>query len=84
VLVPLLMRFMRAHPQLQIELNFEDRYVNLVEQGMDVAIRMGRLEDSTLGARYLGLNPWCWWPQATTWRRAARHKRPLIWQRMTR
>ena len=58
VLVPLLMRFMREHPQLQIELNFDDRYVNLVEQGMDVAIRMGRLEDSTLGARYLGLNPW--------------------------
>jgi DNA-binding transcriptional LysR family regulator len=58
VLVPLLMRFMREHPQLQIELNFEDRYVNLVEQGMDVAIRMGRLEDSTLGARYLGLTPW--------------------------
>ncbi len=58
VLVPLLMRFMREHPQLQIDLNFDDRYVNLVEQGMDVAIRMGRLEDSTLGARYLGLNPW--------------------------
>ena len=58
VLVPLLMRFMREHPQLQIELNFDDHYVNLVEQGMDVAIRMGRLEDSTLGARYLGLNPW--------------------------
>lgn len=58
VLVPLLMRFMREHPQLQVELNFDDRYVNLVEQGMDVAIRMGRLEDSTLGARYLGLNPW--------------------------
>ena len=58
VLVPLLMRFMREHPQLQIELNFEDRYVNLVEQGMDVAIRMGRLEDSTLGARFLGINPW--------------------------
>jgi DNA-binding transcriptional LysR family regulator len=58
VLVPLLMRFMREHPQLQIELNFDDRYVNLVEQGMDVAIRMGRLEDSSLGSRYLGLNPW--------------------------
>lgn len=58
VLVPLLMRFMREHPQLQIELNFDDRYVNLVEQGIDVAIRMGRLEDSSLGARYLGLNPW--------------------------
>ena len=51
------MRFMREHPQLQIELNFEDRYVNLVEQGIDVAIRMGPLADSTLGARYLGSQP---------------------------
>lgn len=58
VLVPLVMRFMRLNPKLQIELNFEDRYVNLVEQGIDVAIRMGRLADSTLGARYLGVNPW--------------------------
>lgn len=32
--------------------------MNLVEQGVDVAIRMGRLADSTLGSRYLGLNPW--------------------------
>lgn len=58
VLVPLVMRFMKLHPQLQIELNFEDRYVDLVEQGIDVAIRMGPLADSTLGARYLGANPW--------------------------
>ncbi len=58
VLVPLVMRFMQLHPKLQIELNFEDGYVNLVEQGIDVAIRMGPLADSTLGARYLGINPW--------------------------
>jgi DNA-binding transcriptional LysR family regulator len=58
VLVPMVMRFMQLHPKLQIELNFEDRYVNLVEQGIDVAIRMGPLADSTLGARYLGTNPW--------------------------
>lgn len=58
VLAPLVMRFMALHPQLQVELNFEDRYVDLVEQGIDVAVRMGRLADSTLGARYLGVNPW--------------------------
>ncbi len=58
VLSPMVMRFMQMHPQLQIELNFEDRYVNLVEQGIDVAVRMGPLADSTLGARYLGVNPW--------------------------
>lgn len=58
VLTPLVMRFMQLHPKLQVELNFEDRYVNLVEQGIDVAIRMGSLADSTLGASYVGVNPW--------------------------
>jgi DNA-binding transcriptional LysR family regulator len=41
-----------------IDLSFDDRYVNLVEQGVDIALRMGRLADSSLGARYLGTNPW--------------------------
>ena len=58
VLSPLVIRFMQMHPQLQIELNFEDRYVNLVEHGIDVAIRMGPLADSSLGSRFLGINPW--------------------------
>ena len=58
VLAPMVLRFMRDHPQLQVDLSFDDRYVNLVEQGVDVAVRMGRLADSTLGARYLGVNPW--------------------------
>jgi DNA-binding transcriptional LysR family regulator len=58
VLVPLVMRYMREHPQVQMELSFDDRYVNLVEQGVDLAIRMGRLADSTLGATWLGHNPW--------------------------
>ncbi|KPF50310.1 LysR family transcriptional regulator [beta proteobacterium AAP121] len=58
VLTPMVLRFMQQHPELQIDLSFEDRYVNLVEQGIDLAIRMGRLADSTLGARYLGLNHW--------------------------
>jgi DNA-binding transcriptional LysR family regulator len=58
VLAPLVMRFMELNPKLQVELTVEDRYVNLVEQGVDVAIRMGRLADSTLGARFLGMNPW--------------------------
>jgi len=58
VLTPLVLRFMQQHPGLQIDLSFEDRYVDLVEQGIDLAIRMGRLADSSLGARYLGNNPW--------------------------
>jgi DNA-binding transcriptional LysR family regulator len=58
VLVPLAMRYMRDHPGLTLDLSFEDRYVNMVEQGIDLAVRMGRLADSTLGARWLGRNPW--------------------------
>jgi DNA-binding transcriptional LysR family regulator len=57
-LTPLVLRFMQQHPGVQVDLSFEDRYVNLVEQGLDLAIRMGRLADSSLGARFLGLNPW--------------------------
>jgi DNA-binding transcriptional LysR family regulator len=58
VLVPRIIGFMREHPELQVDLSFDDRYVNLVEQGIDVAIRMGQLADSSLGASYLGVNPW--------------------------
>jgi DNA-binding transcriptional LysR family regulator len=58
VLVPLSIAFMRAHPSLTLDLSFDDRYANMVEQGIDLAIRMGRLADSTLGSRYLGRNPW--------------------------
>jgi len=58
IVTPLALRFMREHPDISIDLGFDDRYVNLVEQGVDVALRMGRLADSSLGARYLGTNPW--------------------------
>ncbi len=58
VVTPLALRFMREHADISIDLSFDDRYVNLVEQGVDIALRMGRLADSTLGSRYLGVNPW--------------------------
>lgn len=58
VMVPLVIEFMRAHPGLNVDLSFDDRYVNLVEQGVDVALRMGQLADSSLGASWLGVNPW--------------------------
>ena len=58
VATPLALRFMVEHPDISVDLSFDDRYVNLVEQGVDLALRMGRLADSSLGARYLGTNPW--------------------------
>ncbi len=58
VLVPIVLRYMRLHPEVQIDFALEDRYINLVEQGVDLAVRMGRLADSMLGSRYIGTNPW--------------------------
>ena len=58
ILVPIVLRYMREHPEVQIDFSLDDRYVNLVEQGVDLAVRMGRLADSMLGSRFIGTNPW--------------------------
>lgn len=58
VMLPLTLDFMARHPQLQLDLSFDDRYSDLVAQGIDLAVRMGKLADSSLGSRYLGENPW--------------------------
>ncbi|MGU3540746.1 LysR family transcriptional regulator [Methylobacterium sp. A54F] len=58
VIGPLLVSFMRANPRLKVDLACEDGYVDLIARGVDVALRMGRLADSSLGGRYLGANPW--------------------------
>ncbi|MCF3642252.1 LysR family transcriptional regulator [Rhizobium sp. TRM95111] len=46
--------FGREHPELSLEIVSDDRFVDLVEEGFDVAIRITRLEDSALIARKLG------------------------------
>ncbi|HZP87418.1 MAG TPA: LysR family transcriptional regulator [Burkholderiales bacterium] len=58
VVTPLLLQFMRQHGQVQIDLNCEDAYVDLVASGFDLSLRLGRLQDSSLAARRLGFNPW--------------------------
>jgi DNA-binding transcriptional LysR family regulator len=58
VLTPTILEFMSHHPELEVNLNMDDRYINLIEQGVDLAIRMRRLPDSSLGSRLLGMNPW--------------------------
>lgn len=58
VMAPLMIEFMRLHPLLRIDLDHDDRYVDLVACGIDLAIRLGTLPDSTLGSRHLGVNLW--------------------------
>jgi len=50
---PMLAEFAREHPHVSLDLAFDDRYVNLVEERFDVAIRIGKLSDSSLVARKL-------------------------------
>lgn len=52
-LVPMLMPFANEFPEIQIDVSFSDRVVNLVEEGFDVAIRIGKPGDSSLIARRL-------------------------------
>lgn len=45
--------FLRQHPQVQISLNLADRFIDVVDEGFDVVIRIAELEDSSLIARRL-------------------------------
>ena len=52
-LTPALARFQDRYPDIGVELTLDDHVVDLVDEGYDVAIRIGRLADSTLIARKL-------------------------------
>lgn len=50
-LVPALPRFLERYPEIELEVSVTDRRVDIVEENMDVAIRLGELADSSLIAR---------------------------------
>lgn len=54
VLASLVAAYMEEHPQVDIELNLSDARIDLIQDGMDVAFRVGKLEDSSLIGRFLG------------------------------
>lgn len=53
-IAPLLRSFAEAHPKISTRALFLDRNVNLIEEGLDVALRIGDLPDSTLSAVRVG------------------------------
>lgn len=53
-LLPQVKSFLALHPQVKIDLRLNDGFIDLVEQGVDVAVRIGELADSTLVARRIG------------------------------
>lgn len=52
-IAPLLPEFSRRHPALAIELGLNDRHIDLLEEGWDLAVRIGTLKDSSMQARRL-------------------------------
>lgn len=56
-LLPCLWPFLAQYPSLEVDIQLDDHYVDLVKEGIDVAIRIGVLKDSSLVARKLGTIP---------------------------
>jgi DNA-binding transcriptional LysR family regulator len=51
---PVMSRYLARYPEVSAELRLSDRMINLVEDGVDLAVRIGHLPDSTLVARHVG------------------------------
>ncbi len=77
---PLIPEFLNRYPDLRLDLVLSDRFVDLVEEGVDVAIRIGRLSDSSLVARKLAESRRmvCGSPTYFARRGVPRHPRDLI------
>ncbi|MBL8934539.1 MAG: LysR family transcriptional regulator [Archangium sp.] len=56
-LAPVISKFLSRHPLVRIELVLANRRVDLLEEGIDVAIHLGPLDDSSLVSRSLGEGP---------------------------
>src|SRR5690349_5796057 len=55
--LPRLPLFLEQHPQLDVDFVLDDRNIDLIEEGIDIALRMGQLADSNLIARKIGQSP---------------------------
>ncbi len=53
-LLPLVKTFLAAHPNVKIDLKLNDGFIDLVEEGIDIAVRIGELADSSLVAQRIG------------------------------
>ncbi|WP_330207489.1 LysR family transcriptional regulator [Pseudomonas sp. AM14(2022)] len=69
-IVPHVASFLGRYPELSLDFQINDRYVNLVDEGVELAIRIGHLEDSAMRAR-----PLAWFERVCVASRAYLEKR---------
>jgi len=73
---PFLPLFLEKHPDLKVDLNLNDRVVDIVEEGYDLAVRITRLKDSSLIARKLASARMVVAASPTYWNRKGRPQKP--------
>ncbi len=82
-IAPLLGRFVARHPLVELDLGLNDRVVDLIEEGWDLAIRIGMLRDSSLVARRLAPCQTVVCASPPTWLRTGRRGASPTWPGIT-
>src|SRR3954451_16643593 len=54
-MMPIIAEYVRTYPEVRVDVRLSERFVNLVEEGVELALRIGQLQSSTLVARRLGM-----------------------------
>lgn len=78
-IAPLLNQWLQQNPAMRAELTLNDRVVNMIEEGFDLALRIGHLADTSLVARPVGTTPYllCASPALIAQRGTPRHPQDL-------
>ncbi|MCE0558511.1 LysR family transcriptional regulator [Motilimonas sp. E26] len=75
-LLPLLPHLKQLFPDIVVEINLDDRVVDLIELGIDIALRVGQLPDSSLVARHIGTKSWACFASANYLKHAPKLDKP--------
>ncbi|WP_024873466.1 LysR family transcriptional regulator [Tolumonas lignilytica] len=54
LLMPIIPALLETHPELRVEIDFDDHIIDFVQEGYDLVIRAGNIHDSSMISRYLG------------------------------
>ncbi|MEJ2766236.1 LysR family transcriptional regulator [Photobacterium sp. MCCC 1A19761] len=76
LLLPLLPQLRAQYPGIQLDISFNDQTVDLIEQGIDIALRIGNLPDSSLVAKQIGIKQWGWFASPSYLRSSPALKTP--------